>query len=265
MSKIAIITADLHIGITSGTKILSIKKEMLKNGNPDIIILAGDIGEPVNNFEICLKLFSDIRCPVGVVIGNHDLYNTDGNYHSEELWRTILPDIVKKYGFIWMEKETITVNNIAFIGTMAWYDYSSRVPVFSHLPDDFFYKNKGRFVNDGNYIDWDRRDTDFSSELLDSFEKRLAMVQEDKAIRRIIVVTHVPLFKEQLIHYYSDNRYADAYFGNFTMGKRVARFSKVIDVISGHTHRGVDTIVGSIRTKVIPSDYGKPAFITLKF
>ena len=43
------------------------------------------------------------------------------------------------------------------------------------------------------------------------------------------------------------------------------RFSKVTDVISGHTHRPVDEMVGKIRIQIVPSDYFKPAFIAIEF
>lgn len=48
------------------------------------------------------------------------------------------------------------------------------------------------------------------------------------------------------------------------MGKEVLKFSKVRDVISGHTHRKVDKLVGNIRVQVVPSDYFKPAFVAIE-
>lgn len=264
MTKKAIITSDLHYGITSPSRLLHLKNLMLRH-DPSVIILAGDIGEPAHNFKSCLELFSDINCPVGVVIGNHDLYNTAGFNHSEELWNELLPGIVKECGFVWMESESITLGETSFIGSMAWYEYSSRAPELDHLPDDFFSASKGRFVSDGIYIDWEREDKAFAAELLERLLKRLKKAQEDPSVRRIVVVTHVPLFSEQMVHHRSDNAYADAYFGNFTFGKEISRFSKVTDIVSGHTHRGIDKVVGNIRVQVIPSDYRKPDFIVIEF
>lgn len=229
--------------------------------DPAIIIIAGDIGESVKNFRDCLSLFSDVKCPVGVVIGNHDLYAYDKRYPSEELWTKVLPGIVKKLDLVWMEEDNIIANGTAFVGTVGWYDYSSKTV---RMPDRFYEEEKGAFVSDGSYIDWLRTDTDFAAGLLASLVKRLEKAQDDPAIGRIVVVTHVPLFKEQMVRHGSDNQYADAYFGNFTMGREVLRFSKVTDVVSGHTHRKVDKTVGTIRVQVVPSDYFKPAFIILE-
>lgn len=263
MSRKAIITADLHHGITSPARILSLRNEILAH-DPDVIVIAGDIGEPAEEFDKCLAVFSGLPCPVGVVIGNHDLYATAGN-HSEDLWLRILPGIVRKHGLTWMEGENIVIDDTAFIGTLAWYDYSSRNPKFAHLPDEYFYRMKGTLVADGQYIDWRRLDTGFSGELKEGFIRRLSMAEEDKSVKRVIVVTHVPLFREQMVGYSSDSREADAYFGNLTLGREVLKFSKVTDIISGHTHRPVNKTVGNIRVKIVPGDYRKPGYLVQEF
>lgn len=262
MTRKGIITSDLHHGITSPVRILSLRNEFIAH-NPDIILIAGDTGEPVEDFDKCLSLFSGLPCPVGIVIGNHDVYATDGN-HSEDLWANLLPGIVKKHGLIWMEEENIVIGDTAFVGSMAWYDYSSKDPFFS-LPDDFFFLNKGKIMADGKYIDWKRKDTGFAAELRDGVIKRLSRAEEDPDVKKIIVVTHVPLFREQMVSYGSDSWEANAYFGNLTLGKEVMNFSKVTDVISGHTHRPVDKMVGTIRVQIVPGDYKKPGYIVLPF
>lgn len=262
MHRKAIITSDLHHGITSPVCILSLRNEMLVH-NPDIILIAGDTGEPAEDFDKCLSVFSGLSCPVGIVIGNNDLYATAGN-HSEDLWVNILPGIVKKHGLIWMEEENIVIGDTAFVGTMAWYDYSSKDPHFP-LPDDYFFLNKKKFVSDGKYINWKRKDTEFAAELRDGLLKRLSRAEEDPNIKKVVVVTHVPLFMEQMVGYSSDDRAADAYFGNMTLGKDVMNFSKVTDVISGHTHRPIEKKVGSINVRIVPGDYRKPEFILLEF
>lgn len=262
MHRKAVITSDLHYGITSPARILSLAKEIL-GYNPDIIIIAGDIGEPAEKFDKCLSVFSRLPCPIGIVIGNHDLYATAGDY-SENLWVTKLPRIVKKHDLIWMEEENIVIDDTAFVGTLAWYDYSSKDPHFP-LPDDYFFLNKGKFVSDGNYLNWKRKDTEFAAELREGFFKRLSRAEEDQSISKIVVVTHVPLYREQMVSYSSDSREADAYFGNLTLGKEVMRFSKVTDVISGHTHRPVEKKVKKINVQIVPGDYGKPGYIVLEF
>lgn len=262
MHRKAIVTSDLHHGITSPVRTLSLRIEMLAH-EPEVIIIAGDIGEPAEEFDKCLSVFSGLPCPVGIVIGNHDLYATAGN-HSDDLWANILPGTVKKHGIVWMEEKNIVIGDTAFVGTLAWYDYSSKDPHFP-LPDDYFFLNKGKFVSDGNYINWKRKDTEFAAELREGFLKRLSRAEEDQSISKIVVVTHVPLYREQMVSYSSDSREVDAYFGNLTLGKEVLKFSKVTDVISGHTHRPTDKTVGNIRVQIVPGDYRKPEYIVFPF
>lgn len=49
----AIITSDLHHGITSPVRILSLQNEILRH-DPNVIIIAGAIGEPAEEFDKCL-------------------------------------------------------------------------------------------------------------------------------------------------------------------------------------------------------------------
>lgn len=259
----AAITSDLHHGITSPVRILTLRNEILTH-NPDIILIAGYIGEPAKEFDKCLALFAGLTCPVGVVIGNHDIYATDGN-HSEDLWLRTLPDIVRKHNLIWMEEENIVIGDTAFVGTVAWYDYSAKFSKYAHLPDHVFYQLKYQLVADGKYIDWKRKDTEFAAELREGFLKRLNAAQQDENVRRIIVITHVPLFREQMISQLGDSREADAYFGNLTLGQEVRKYPKVTDVISGHTHRPVDTKVENIGVQIVPGDYRKPGYVIVPF
>ena len=256
----AIITSDLHLGFDP-VDCIQFQKDKMLQLDPAVIIIAGDIGESAKNFRKCLSLFSDVECPVGVVIGNHDLYAYDKKYPSEDLWTRVLPGIVKKLGLVWMEEENIIINGTAFVGTVGWYDYSAKTV---NMPDRFYDEEKGAIISDGEYINWLRTDKEFAADILAGLVKRLEKAQKDPAIKRIVVVTHVPLFPEQMVHLAGDNQYADAYFGNFTMGREILRFSKVTDVISGHTHRPVDDMVGKIRIQIVPSDYFKPAFIVLE-
>lgn len=263
LDKKAIITSDLHYGITSPVRIMLLKNEFLSI-QPDVVIIAGDIGEPWMEFDKCLSLFSEAKCPVGVILGNHELYATAG-CHSEELWSITLPGIVERLGFVWMETDSIVIDQTAFIGTMAWYDYSSKAPRFGHLSDEDFYHAKSQLVADGVYIDWLRKDTVFAKELKEGFLNGLSKLQGNPEIERIIVVTHVPLFSEQMVSHRSDSRQADAYFGNLTLGQEILKFDKVTNVISGHTHRPVDAKVNNVHVQIIPGDYRDTGYLVLDF
>jgi len=74
------------------------------------------------------------------------------------------------------------------------------------------------------------------------------------------VATHMPVFRQQM-------RLEDgnAYYGNLTLGDRIAKFRKVKWVVSGHTHSGLYRTVlrdgPDILAAVVPSVYGRPGFV----
>lgn len=92
----------------------------------------------------------------------------------------------------------------------------------------------------------------------------------DPSIRQIVVITHVPVLEEQILRKPADKTwgFANAYYGNLTLGREVLSCKKVTHVISGHTHIGKSVQVRtkdgrSIQAHVIGSDYRKPVFITI--
>jgi Icc-related predicted phosphoesterase len=65
MPKI-IITADLHYGITGMHEIVQIRHKIAAE-NPDLVVIAGDIGEGVKRIDECLREFKTLTCPVAVI------------------------------------------------------------------------------------------------------------------------------------------------------------------------------------------------------
>ncbi len=96
-------------------------------------------------------------------------------------------------------------------------------------------------------------------------------LERDAAVRRVLVVTHVPLFEEQLDRRPWDREWAirTAFFGNLALGAEVLRRPKVAQVVSGHTHAGRRGPVyrregPPVTAMVVGSDYGRPAFVTVE-
>ena len=160
---------------------------------------------------------------------------------------------------IWIEDHTVIV------GSIAWYDYSGRWKQ-DHRSLLQIEASKKLYNNDGNYIHWNRSDLSFAKDCLQRFTKRLEILEQDEKVSRIIVVTHVPLFEETIVYPFPGP--GNAYFYNLTFGDYVLDHAhKVTDVISGHTHLGVDCYVQgihrTIHCQVCGSDYGFPAIVVI--
>jgi predicted phosphohydrolase len=128
MGKVVIVS-DLHLGITSANAI-SEMVYAIEAEKPDLTVLAGDIGEGLENFRACLKLFAHIPGDVAVIAGNHDVWALT-DVSSQELWERALPDAVKDVGMIWLEETDWRYGAVAVVGSLAWYDYSAADPKHS--------------------------------------------------------------------------------------------------------------------------------------
>jgi hypothetical protein len=175
---------------------------------------------------------------------------------------------------IWLEDAVWRREDLAVVGTLAWYDYSAADPDLSSYPPEYFARHKGKYNNDANFIGWPWSDPAFAARLGDAFIARLMRQEADPAVRAIVVVTHVPLFEPQVPRKPGDLRWgmSNAYFGNLALGRRVLAARKVCAVVSGHTHAGRSALLPrpqvpdapAIALSVVPSDYGAPAYLTLE-
>ena len=124
---------------------------------------------------------------------------------------------------------------------------------------------KRNIVVDGLRLDWTREDQAFARSLGARTLERLKAVEADPTIDAIALVTHVPVFAEQLVHYVGDGSATRAYFSHLTLGDDVRWSPKLRVVCSGHTHRGYEGVMARaslppLSVVTLESDYGAPAY-----
>lgn len=263
-----VVTSDLHLGITPA-ETLEAHAAAIQHEGPDLTVLAGDIGEGLDRFRACLDIFRSLPGAVAVLAGNHDVWARNGR-RSADLWEHGLPDVTRAAGMLWLEDTVWSQAGLAVTGSIAWYDYSAAAPQLLKN-DQFWAANKKRWNADGLFVDWKWSDAQFAADTGNKLVQRVARVEADPDVEAILVVTHVPLFEEQMLRKPDDKHwtFGNTYFGNFTLGERLLFARKLRCVISGHTHvprdglhpRGGDPLP----VKVINSDYGKPASIRFDY
>jgi len=259
------LTADLHYGITSGKAIISLT-ERIAAEDCDLVLIAGDIGEPDGNFRDALMFFESLTIPRALVAGNHDLWAAD--YSSRYLWDDVLPYHAHNSGFVWLDTKNVICGPVGICGTIGWYDYSAKDPRLTDYDDERYAREKGQFNYDALKIDWSTTDQEFAAEVLAAFRTRINELQVNPDIKTIVVMTHVPPFEQQIIRKASDDfmwNVNNAYFGNLTLGRELLRYSKVQLVVSGHTHVGIDVCLPGpgaadhpVRVITIGSQYYSP-------
>ncbi len=260
-----LITADLHYRPAQRGLFLDFAQRVSAQ-RPDCFIIAGDVGHPLRLFRRALQLFAGLTCPRLLIAGNHDLYR--GEFGSHDLWQTQLPHVTRSEGFLWLEEGNWRQQAVAVCGTLGWYDYSARAPHLPYTSDE--YRALKRLVNhDADFIDWPWSDIAMARFLQRGFERRLAALEADPAVERIVVVTHWPIFAESAPPRPQSAFWSllSAYLGNFTLGATVRRARKVRHVVSGHIHRpGRWQIAGAhgpITFDIVGSRSNEPAWVIL--
>jgi Calcineurin-like phosphoesterase len=262
------VTCDLHLGITTEQELRALA-ERIAAEQPDLTVLAGDIGEGLANVRDCLRLFEPLPGQVAVLMGNHDLW-MHGN-DSQELWDRLLPDAVRDAGMIWLEDATWRGDGVVVVGSMAWYDYTAADPIVPPQAPEWFATYKGQYNPDAYLINWKWSDLEVAKMLGDGLVERMQALEGDPAVQAVMVVTHVPLYRVQMFYKPGDLRWGtgSAYFGNMTLGERLLPMRKLRRVISGHTHIGREGVIERpglppLQVGVIASDYHKPVYLTVE-
>ncbi|MFD1891669.1 metallophosphoesterase [Ottowia beijingensis] len=97
----------------------------------DVLVLAGDIGSyqggsalsALGDEDFGLGRFADWPVPVIVVPGNHEYDTLDFDATHARLRATC-----ERLGLIWLERETIVLHGVRFVGTTLWADFDALAP-----------------------------------------------------------------------------------------------------------------------------------------
>ena len=129
-----VVFSDPHIDIQEKRgypKFLIKLNEYLESIEPDIILVTGDIAGSTSQIQkflegITTSAKKKIFCP-----GNHDIWvNSKAHDASWVKYYQILPQLCAELGWHYLPNQPLIVDNVAFVGTMGWYDYSTRNPIW---------------------------------------------------------------------------------------------------------------------------------------
>jgi hypothetical protein len=270
MTKV-VITSDLHLGITREDEITPLA-EAIAVERPDLTVIAGDIGEGETCIRDCLALFKDLPGEIAALGGNHDVWALSapwrpGGPDSQTMWERILPDAVRDAGMRWLEVENWRAGGLAVAGSIAWYDYSGASEDIPPQTEEYWVELKRTFHPDAKFINWSWSDVDFATARGSELLARLAELEADPGVKSILLVTHVPIFREQLVIKADVPNwgYGNAFFGNVTLGAQARGLSKLRAVVSGHTHIAVKAATahasGRLPVWVTASDFHRPSYV----
>jgi predicted phosphohydrolase len=259
-------TSDLHYSRHYAAAVEAFARDVVREA-PDVLIIAGDVGEGTARFRACLDLFADLPASTVkmVLAGNHDVWtHDDEGFSSLELLEEELPQAARQAGFRWLETETPVIGGTGFAGSLAWYDYSGADPRVGASYDQILAHKRRVFV-DAWRVDWPETDPQMSARLADGLEERIRRLEADPAVARIFVATHVPPWTGGLPRR-PEYAVTAAFFVNLTLGDRLLRHARITHAVAGHIHRGASQRIEragapQLEFRIIASDYNRPAAV----
>ena len=187
----------------------------------DVLILAGDIGIPVDDgfyqYGQLLKMFKTRYSNIILVPGNHEFYRAK-NYDLGFVFDN-LKKLCEQCKIILLNNSSVVINNVKFIGTTLWsmIDPEAKINDIGRVfPDSVEYNEE--FIKCKN---WLKLELDTISE------------QSDNPIRCVVITHHLPT--SELIH----SKYIDSPVLNTAFSTDILEdmnLSKVDLWFCGHTH-----------------------------
>jgi predicted phosphodiesterase len=285
-----LVTADLHFNHPRSRPLAEDLIGQMNRAGGDVLLLVGDTAVSDGDaLEQCLLRF-EFPGPKLFVPGNHELWTT-GDVDSYELLQTILPCRVRELGWHWLQSDPLRLDDVAFVGTIGWYDYAfapadlgiprrfyehkispgaaERIPEqYAHLfassdeippatREIFARWNDAKFVRVGG-----RSDEQFLAELLATLRTQLDSLCD---VSRVIAAVHHLPFRELLPPPRNAQwDFAKAFFGSPRIGELLLGYSNVTDVYCGHSHFPATATVGHTRAVNIGSGYRAKTFQTIE-
>lgn len=263
--------SDLHLPGKNDFNLFHALKDL--PAEIDVLILAGDIASSNELLKPSLqrleKMLDDSNITVKdriFVPGNHEMYKEDepqnpilkllGLCKNDPCKNPgkaydCLSSIVSDQGYHMLDEKPLIINNVAFVGSIGWYDYSfrqntdlevvvnGRITKLKDFKDADYTKKQAFHPGSQKKLVWPDKtgfdDKDFAQKCLDKLEEHLELVKD---YEHIVVVLHTVPFKENLSHSNSPFiQFTTAYMGSERLGELIKRYD-VSKVIHGHAHSG---------------------------
>lgn len=269
-------TSDLHTDSHADNR--HVWQEMvalLLDIQPDIFVCCGDIAADVQQFALTLFALERLTCPKLLVPGNHDVWVRDKNWlrqgiTSRHKYDKLLPALCREAGFHPLWQTPFIFGDIAFCGSMGWYDYSFRNRAFdAHFSRQDYHRKRFQSYqwNDGRFVYWRlpgqngsapgrASDEALAVHMAHQLNRQLQVAQRHAS--RIVAVTHMLPFQAMMVYHHDPRRdYFGAFMGSALLGDALQACPQVELVLSGHTHRKQTVRIGRLTAHTSPLGYAR--------
>lgn len=252
--------SDIHVRTDgSDNELVELIRNRVVELSPDVFVIAGDISHSIDVLSQTLSDLSIPDIPKLFIPGNHDIwFEEDKGLGSLDKYSKTIGEECKKNDFIHLPDEPYIIDDVGFIGSIGWSDYSFRRDELD-IPEEAYRKKeyKGALWNDFFNIDWSLTD----QEATDLFNKKIEYDLDTLPdnIDTVVFVSHHLPFKDLTL--YKDKLpwdFFSAYMGAISMGELLLQDGRVKLSISGHSHIRSSLKVNGCTAITVPIGYGRP-------
>lgn len=273
-------TSDIHVDISErNQQAVQSLVENLNEISPDVFVFAGDVSSEISDIERFLRKIANLKMSKLFVCGNHDVWvskkQQSNGYNSYLRYYRDIRRLCERYGVFYLAQEPLVISDVGFVGTIGWYDYSTRNTSLDRLFSMRDYESKRSHFgvwNDGEWAYWPKdigirsrdwknrgfaaqmRDSEVSRMLCDDLRGQLQKIED--RVKQAVTVTHMVPFRE-LVRYTDDPSFDffSAFIGCAEIGKTILSSKHVTHSIYGHTHFPTTMNLHSVKCICSPIGY----------
>ncbi|MHA2378065.1 MAG: metallophosphoesterase [Candidatus Thorarchaeota archaeon] len=253
--------SDIHVRPDKGDEVLLEEiHSRVEEISPDVFVIAGDVSNRIGILSDTLARLHVSSAINLFVPGNHDIWFEEKiGLGSLEKYSTALGNVCKDSGFVYLPDAPYTEKNMAFVGSIGWYDYSFKredltIPHTAYAQKEW----KGNIWYDLLCTDWGYTDVEATSLFNRKLEYDLSVIP--KSISQVVFVSHHLPFRDLTLY---KGRlpwdFFSAFMGAESIGRLLLHDGRVVLTISGHSHIRMQKQFNGISSFTVPLGYGRPA------
>jgi len=235
---------DPHLDHLKGETMLLNFVKKLAARKSDGLVITGDIAESKTIYQFLEILSGCYRRPIYFILGNHDHYGAwmaDTHARVRSICNAVPPGILN-----WMTDVGVLMldDRTAIIGHEGWYDGQAGEPGLSFSLSEFYMPN--------GILDLVHAFDQSSHALFDKLQelgaasadhiRKMVVQARDQGARRILIITHVPPFREaSYFRGKPSEAKAAPFYVNQVLGEALLELADEhrqlnLEVYAGHTH-----------------------------
>ncbi len=255
--KIGLIS-DLHTDVTPLNKaLIPYLIDAVKAAELDVLVIAGDLARHLVLLSETLNAFhlADLACEKLFVPGNHDIWAIETPDVTSEQKCDIISQLCYECGFHPLMDQPFVTKQVAFCGTIGWYDYSFAPDGYDFSDAQYAEKElMGAVWNDKRYAKWTDADPAVTRRFQAELDTQIDAVRDN--VSRIMVVTHHVPFRE-CIQYRGELPwdFFRTFMGSKHIGACCVQEPLITHALFGHEHRSINMQLHNVRAICAPVGY----------